>query len=62
MDNKPIYQNANPTSAYLELPKSSNPILTPSYELRPCLIKLIQKQSFLKDGNENPYSHLCEFE
>jgi hypothetical protein len=43
-------------------PKSSEPILTPSYELHPCLIKMIRYQSYLGEGNENPYSHLWEFE
>jgi hypothetical protein len=62
MDNTPIYKYAKLTSACLEPPKSSKPIVTPSYELRPCLIKLIQEHSFSGKGNENPYSHLREFE
>ena len=62
MDSTPIYQCAKPTSASLEPPKSSEPILTPGYELRPGLIKLIQEQSFLGEGYGNPYSHLQEFE
>ena len=62
MDFTPIYQYAKPTSACLEPPKSSEPILTPGYELCPCLIKLIRDQSFSGEGNENPYSHLQEFE
>ena len=43
-------------------PKSIEPILTPGYELRPCLIKLVQDQSFSGEGDENPHSHLLEFE
>ena len=62
MDNTPIYQYAKPTSARLEPPKSTEPILTPSYELRPCLIKYIQEQSFSGEGNENAYLPLWEFE
>ena len=54
MDSTPIYQYAAPTSAHLEPPKSVEPILTPSYELRLCFIKLIQDQSFSGEGNENP--------
>ena len=58
----PIYQYATPTSARLQTLESSKPILTPGYELRSGLIKLIQEQSFLGEGNENTYSHLREFE
>ena len=61
MDSIPIYQYAKPTSARLEPPKSSVPIITPSYELCPCFIKFIQEQSFSGEGDENPYSHLWEF-
>jgi len=62
MDSTPIYQYVKPTSASLEPPKSLEPILTPSYELRPCLLKLIRDKFFLGEGDENPYSHLQEFE
>jgi hypothetical protein len=62
MDNTPIYQYAKHTSACLEPPKSSKPILTPGYEMRPCFIKMIQEQAFLGKGAKNPYSHLREFE
>ena len=58
MDNTPIYQYAKLMSALLEPPKSTEPILTSGYELCPCLIKLIQEQSFSGEGNENPYTHL----
>ena len=61
MDNTPIYQYAKSTSASLKPRESSEPILTPCYELRPCLIKLIWEQSFSGEGNENIYSHLLEF-
>ena len=62
MDSTPIYQYAKPTSANLKPPKSSEPILAPGYEIHPCLIKLIREQSFSGEGDENPYSHLPEFE
>ena len=62
MDNTPIYQYAKPLSAHLEPPKSTEPILTPGFELCPCFIKMIQEQSFSGEGDENPYSHLQEFE
>ena len=39
MDSTPIYQYAAPTSACLKPPKSSEPILTPGYEVRPYFIK-----------------------
>ena len=62
MDSTPIYQYAKPMSISLKPPKSSGPNLTPGYELRPCFIKLIQDKSFSGEGDENPYSHLQEFE
>ena len=62
MDSTPIYQYTAAMSAHLEPPKSLEPILTPGYELHPCFIKLIRGQSFSGEGNENPYSHLQEFE
>ena len=62
MDSTPIYQYAKPTSASLKPPEPSEPIITPGYELCLSLIKLIRDQSFPGEGNENPYSHLREFE
>ena len=62
LESTPIHQYAAPMSARLELPKSSKPILTPSYELRPCLINMVQDQPFLGEDDENPYLHLREFE
>ena len=62
MDSTPIYQYAKPTSATPKPPESLELIITPSYELRLSLIKLIRNQSFSKEGNKNPYSHLQEFE
>ena len=62
MDSTPIYQCAKPMSASLKPPKSSEPILTPSYELCPCFRKLIRDKSFSGEGDENPYPPLREFE
>ena len=49
-------------SACLEPPESSKPILTPGYELCPCLINMVWDQSFLGEDDENPYSYLNELE
>jgi hypothetical protein len=49
-------------SASSKPPESSEPILTPGYELRPCFINMIQEQSFSGEGDVNLYSHLREFE
>jgi hypothetical protein len=57
----PIYQYATPTSTSHRPKESSKPILTPAYELRPCLIAMVQNQSFLGKEHENPYLHLQEF-
>ena len=63
MDNiTPINQFTAPTGAQLEPLESLKPILTPGYELRPSLINLVQEQSFSGEGDENPYTHLREFE
>jgi hypothetical protein len=61
MNSTPIYQYVKPTSISLKPPESLEPILTPGYELRPCLINMIREQSFLGEGDANPYSHLREF-
>jgi hypothetical protein len=61
MDSTPIYQYAKLMSGSLKPAKSSEPIITPGYELRSCLIKLFREQSFSEKGNKNPHSHLWEF-
>ena len=58
----PINQFAAPTGAQLETLESSKPILTLGYKLRSSLINLVQEQSFSGEGNENPYTHLRQFE
>ena len=61
-ESTPIYQYAAPTSARLQPLKSTKPILTPGYELCLCLINMVQDQLFLGKDDENPYSHLNEFD
>ena len=58
LESTPIYQYAKPMSTRLEPSKSTEPIIEPSYELCPLLIKMIREQSFSGEGDENPYSHL----
>ena len=62
LESIPIYQYGAPTSTSLQPKESSKPILTPSYELHPHLINMVQDQPFLDKDDENPYSHLNEFE
>ena len=62
LESTPIHQYVAPTSTCLEPPKSSKPILTPGYELRPCLINMVWHQFFSDEDDENPYFHLIEFE
>jgi hypothetical protein len=57
-----LYQYRAPTDLSLRPAESSKPILSPSYELSPKLIAMVKDQSFSGKVNENPYSHLCEFE
>ena len=62
MDCIPFIQFAAPKGASLEPPPSSKPILTNSYELRPCFITKVLEQSFSGEKDNNPYAHLREFE
>ena len=62
LESIPIHQYAAPTSACLEPLESSKPIVIPGYELRLYLINMVQDQSFSSEDDENPYSHLNEFE
>jgi hypothetical protein len=57
-----LYQYGAPTDLSLKPAESSKPILSSSYELSPELIAMVKDQSFSGKVNENPYSHLCEFE
>jgi hypothetical protein len=62
MNFTPIYKYAEPTSASLKPPESLEPIIIPGFEVSPSFIKLIRDKSFSVEGDENPYSHLQEFE
>jgi hypothetical protein len=62
IDSTPIYQYVVPTSTSHRPKESSKPILTPTYELCPCLVAMVQNQSFSGKVDENPYLHLQEFE
>jgi hypothetical protein len=57
-----LYQYGAPTGTSLKPVESSKPILAPSYELRLRLINMVQDQPFSGEVDENPYSHLREFE
>jgi hypothetical protein len=57
-----LYQYKAQTDLSLETAESSKPILSSSYELSPELIAMVKDQSFSDEVNENPYSHLREFE
>jgi hypothetical protein len=61
IDSTPIYQYAAPMSTSHRPKESSKPILTPAYELRPCLVAMVQNRSFSGKVDENPYLHLQEF-
>jgi hypothetical protein len=58
----PLYQYGAPTGTSLQPIECSKPILAPGYELRPRLINMVQGKPFSRDVDENPYSHLHEFE
>ena len=62
LESTPIYQYAAPTNARLQPLESSKPILIPGYELRLRLINMVQDRPFSGEDDENPYSHLNEFE
>ena len=49
-------------SSHGERPPSRHPILTPGYEIRPCIIAMVRSQSFSGRKDENPYTHLRDFE
>ena len=62
LESSSICQYGAPTSAHLQPQESSKLILTSGYELRPCLINMVQDESFSGENDKNPYSHLKEFE
>ena len=62
MDSTPIIQLLAPKGELLEPPPSSHPILIDGYELHPAFIAMVWEQSFSGIEDENPYTHLREFE
>ena len=62
MDFTPIFKFFAPKCDLLEPPPSSYPILTDGYELRPTLIAMVWEKSFSGSEDEDPYTHLREFE
>ena len=62
MDSTPIHKYSAPKGESLEPPPSCNPILTDGFELRPGFIAMVREQSFSGLEDENPYTHLREFE
>jgi len=62
MDFTPIYKFFAPKGELLEPPRSSHPILTDGYGLGPDLIAMIQEQPFSGQVDEDPNTHLREFE
>ena len=62
MNQTPISYLAAPKGTSLEPPPPSQPILSPSYELRPSFIAKVKEQSFVGEEDENPYTHLRDFE
>jgi hypothetical protein len=57
-NNTPIYQYANPTGTHLRPPEHSEPITASGFEISPDFIEFVQKEPFLGESEENPYSHL----
>jgi hypothetical protein len=61
-DFTPIHKFSAPKSEFLEPPQSSKPITPSSFELKPSFIAMELAQSFSRLKDENPYTHLREFE
>ena len=62
MDSTPIHKFSVSKGEFLEPPQSSKPITASSFELKPSFIAMVQAQSFCGLKDENPYTHLREFE
>jgi hypothetical protein len=62
MDSTPIHQYSAPKGESLEPPPSSHPILNDGFEIRPGFIAMVREQPFSGLEDENPYTHLREFE
>ena len=50
------------SSSHGEHPPSCHPILAPGYEIPTSLVAMVRSQSFSRRRDENPYTHLREFE
>jgi hypothetical protein len=57
-----LFEISAPKGDHLEPPPYSHSITTSSYELHPGFIAMVREQSFSRDKDESPYSHLREFE
>jgi hypothetical protein len=57
-----LAQFSAPKGENLEPPSSSHPIPTSGYEMWPGFIAMAREQSFAGTEEENPYTHLREFE
>jgi hypothetical protein len=62
MDSTPIFKYSAPKGNSLEPPPSSHPILIDGYEIDPDFIAMVRERSFSGIEDENPYTHLREFE
>jgi hypothetical protein len=60
-DSTPIQFCYFPKTIGSKPPHSAKPILSDGYELRPCLIEMVQNQSFLGKEDENPHTHINKF-
>lgn len=62
MDQLHICHFAAPKGGYVEPRKSPKLILTSGYELHTAFIAMVWEQSISGEEDENPYTHLQEFE
>jgi hypothetical protein len=62
MYSTPIYKYSAPMGDMLEPPPSSHPIFTDGYKLHPAFIAMVRDKPFSGLKEENPYTHLREFE
>jgi hypothetical protein len=62
MVSTPIYSFSAPERKYLKLATSSHPIKAEGYEIHPDFISLVRELNFVGGLDENPYTHLQDFE
>jgi hypothetical protein len=58
----PIYYFSAPKGEYLEPATSSHPIEAEGYEIHLDFISLVRELNFAGGSDENPYTHLQDFE